>query len=39
MSFLQLPFRLIFAYAVLVFQGPANHKQFVVTCKRCGAMC
>jgi hypothetical protein len=33
--FLQLPFRLIFAYAVLVFQGPTNRKQFVVTCKRC----
>jgi len=33
--FPQLQLRLIFAYAVLVFQEPANRKQFVVTCKRC----
>jgi hypothetical protein len=24
-----------FAYAVFMFQGPANRKMFVVTCKRC----
>jgi hypothetical protein len=27
--------RLIFAYYGGMFQGPANRKQFVVTCKRC----
>jgi hypothetical protein len=25
----------LFAYAVFMFQGPANRKTFVVTCKRC----
>jgi len=30
-----LDIRFLFAYAVFMFQGPANRKMFVVTCKRC----
>jgi len=30
-----LDIRLLFAYSVFMFQGPANRKMFVVTCKRC----
>ena len=30
-----LDIRLMFAYSVAMFQGPANRKLFVVTCKRC----
>ena len=30
-----LDIRLLFAYAVAMFQGPTNRKMFVVTCKRC----
>jgi hypothetical protein len=28
-------FRLLFAYAISMFQGPTFRKTFVVTCKRC----
>lgn len=27
--------RLLFSYAVSMFQGPSNRKMFVVTCKQC----
>ena len=30
-----LDIRLLFSYAGLMFQGPANRNIFVVTCKRC----
>ena len=30
-----LDIRYLFAYAGSMFQGPANRKMFVVTCKRC----
>lgn len=33
--FKQLEFRLMFAYALTMFQGPSARKTFVVACKKC----